>query len=142
MASLSFEGPAMVFDSGSSCSSPDQIMWQLWKQQHWDRFFSQYICFPLSVLFCQSFILIFILFLLLIEGKIGRMLGHFKPSSALLVMYCTFTLLFMGLSQQLTKGHICMCHFAECYTTRYLDKDLQLVFRINNRNISEPPLSV
>jgi len=28
-------------------------------------------------------------------------------------------LLFIGLSQQLTKGVICMCHLAKCYTTRY-----------------------
>ena len=49
-------------------------------------FFSEYFCFPLSASFCQFFILIFILFILLIEGKFGRMLGYFKPNSAGLVI--------------------------------------------------------
>ena len=42
------------------CSLPGQSMWNLWwKKWEWDRFFSKYFGFPLSVSFCQCSILIY-----------------------------------------------------------------------------------
>ena len=50
-----------------------QSMWHLcWTQCHWDRFFSKYFGFPLSVSFHQYSILIFIYMLLLSEGQMVK----------------------------------------------------------------------
>jgi hypothetical protein len=52
---------------------PGQFMWDLcWTKWHWDRYFSEYVNFSLSVSFHQCLILTFIYILLLPEGQIGE----------------------------------------------------------------------
>jgi hypothetical protein len=64
-----------------------------WSRWHWDRFFSQYFCFPLSVTFYQCCIIIVYTFLLPEE----RSLGTYQKSNVFTEIgkHWTFTFFFV-----------------------------------------------
>jgi len=64
------EALSLAFQRRSPASISNQSMWDLWRiKWRWNRFVSEYICFPLSLSFHQISILILIDRFLLPDGK-------------------------------------------------------------------------